>query len=199
MGKLEMNKRLKLNALYNTAFELFTTKGISKTTISDIVDKAGVAKGTFYLYFRDKLDIRDKLVSHKAQELLRNAHHSMIQEGITGFVPQIHFLVDNIIDCLSENPALLVFIHKNLSWGVFKSLMNEKPAEDGFDFYEAYLAFLSQDESISLKEPELVLFSIIELVSGTCFQCIIHQQPVTLEQYRPFLHQAIDGILDRCL
>ena len=39
-----------------TAFELFTTKGLTKTTISDIVDQAGVAKGTFYLYFKDKYD-----------------------------------------------------------------------------------------------------------------------------------------------
>ena len=59
MGKLESNKKKKEDALYNTAFELFTTKGTNKTTISDIVEKAGVAKGTFYLYFKDKYDIRN--------------------------------------------------------------------------------------------------------------------------------------------
>lgn len=69
MGKLELNKMRKKSALYNTAFELFTTKGLAKTTISDIVENAGVAKGTFYLYFKDKYDIRNKLISHKAGEL----------------------------------------------------------------------------------------------------------------------------------
>ena len=54
MGKLELNKKRKKSALYNTAFELFTTKGLAKTTISDIVENAGVAKGTFYLYFKQK-------------------------------------------------------------------------------------------------------------------------------------------------
>ena len=34
MGKLELNKKRKKSALYNTAFELFTTKGLAKTTIS---------------------------------------------------------------------------------------------------------------------------------------------------------------------
>ena len=38
----------------------FTSKGIQKTSISDIVEDAGVAKGTFYLYFKDKYDIRNK-------------------------------------------------------------------------------------------------------------------------------------------
>lgn len=49
-----MKKQKKKDALFNTAFELFTTKGTNQTTISDIVNKAGVAKGTFYLYFKDK-------------------------------------------------------------------------------------------------------------------------------------------------
>ena len=66
MGKVERKKKEKKDALLNTAFELFTTKGIHKTSIADIVEKAGVAKGTFYLYFSDKYDIRNKLISHKA-------------------------------------------------------------------------------------------------------------------------------------
>ena len=75
MGKLESNKKKKEDALYNTAFELFTTKGTNKTTISDIVEKAGVAKGTFYLYFKDKYDIRNKLASSKTQDLFFAAYH----------------------------------------------------------------------------------------------------------------------------
>ena len=39
------------------------------TSISDIVDNAGVAKGTFYLYFKDKYDIRNKLIAHKSGEV----------------------------------------------------------------------------------------------------------------------------------
>ena len=55
MGKLELNKKKKKDALFNTAFELFTTKGLTKTTISDIVDQAGVAKGTFTSILRTNM------------------------------------------------------------------------------------------------------------------------------------------------
>ena len=58
MGKIEEKKKRKKETLFNTAYELFTTKGILGTTVSDIVEKAGVAKGTFYLYFKDKYDIK---------------------------------------------------------------------------------------------------------------------------------------------
>ena len=119
MGKLEMKKQKKKDALFNTAFELFTTKGTNQTTISDIVNKAGVAKGTFYLYFKDKYDIRNKLVSHKTSELFYQAYRAIIEQEITGFRKQLHFMIDFILDALQKDSSLLVFISCNLSWGVF--------------------------------------------------------------------------------
>ena len=56
MGKLENNKQQKRTSLLDTAFKLFTTQGVSKTSIAEISQKAGIAKGTFYLYFKDKLE-----------------------------------------------------------------------------------------------------------------------------------------------
>ena len=53
MGKVDLNKKQKKESLLNTAFSLFTSKGFQNTSISDIVKEAGVAKGTFYLYFTD--------------------------------------------------------------------------------------------------------------------------------------------------
>jgi len=55
------------------AYELFITKGIKETAISDIVKKAGVAKGTFYLYFKDKYDLIDKIVLKKSSLILKEA------------------------------------------------------------------------------------------------------------------------------
>ena len=52
MGKLEANKKRKKEALYNTAFELFTTKGLAKTTISDIVAKAALQRELFIYIFK---------------------------------------------------------------------------------------------------------------------------------------------------
>ena len=59
MGKIELNKLQKQTSLLNTAYELFTTKGVNKTSIAEISKAAGIAKGTFYLYFKDKYDIRN--------------------------------------------------------------------------------------------------------------------------------------------
>ena len=47
--------------LVKAAMELFARKGFDKTTVDEIVAKAGVAKGTFYLYFKSKDDLIKEL------------------------------------------------------------------------------------------------------------------------------------------
>lgn len=50
MGKVETNKKQKNTTLLQTSFELFTEKGFTKTTISDIVNRAGPCKRNFLFY-----------------------------------------------------------------------------------------------------------------------------------------------------
>ena len=66
--------------MLDSAFQLFTDKGIAKTSISDIVESSGVAKGTYYLYFKDKFDIRNKLVVYQSTKLLREAYEATMEQ-----------------------------------------------------------------------------------------------------------------------
>jgi len=50
-------QELKQRLLVNAAIDLFYEKGFQNTRVSDIVGKAGVAQGTFYLYFKSKDDV----------------------------------------------------------------------------------------------------------------------------------------------
>lgn len=40
--------------ILETAERLFLTKGYTKTTVNDILKEIGIAKGTFYHYFKSK-------------------------------------------------------------------------------------------------------------------------------------------------
>jgi AcrR family transcriptional regulator len=44
----------KYTKILHAAIEVISEKGLDKTSISDIVKKAGIAQGTFYLYFSSK-------------------------------------------------------------------------------------------------------------------------------------------------
>jgi AcrR family transcriptional regulator len=55
--------------LMEAAEEIFGTKGFYHTSIGDITSRAGVAQGTFYLYFAGKVEIFKELVYHLSHEL----------------------------------------------------------------------------------------------------------------------------------
>ena len=57
------------------------------------------------------------------------------------------------------------------------------------------LCDLIEEGHQTYEHPDLLLFSVIELASSTCYNCILYQQPVPLEEYMPYLHKSIDGIL----
>ena len=74
MRKVDHNKQQKRESLLDSAFSLFIDNGFNKTSIADIVKNAGVAKGTFYLYFKDKYDIRNHLIAHKASQVFQTSY-----------------------------------------------------------------------------------------------------------------------------
>ena len=131
MGKVDNNKQQKRNSLLDSAFSLFIHNGFNKTSISDIVNAAGVAKGTFYLYFKDKYDIRNHLISHKASQVFLTAYNELQKhEEICDFEDQVLFIVDNILDQFAENHSLVMLISKHLSWGFFTNSLIETPDKD---------------------------------------------------------------------
>ena len=183
------------DSLLNTAFHLFTTKGLSKTSIAEISEKAGMAKGTFYLYFKDKYDIRNKLISHKSSQIFLNAAEAMKQEQIENFEDRIIFLCDHIINQLSENQILLNFISKNLSWGIFKEALTTNIQKEDIDFKEVYYKIL-KESGIEFRDPEVMLFLIVELVSSTCYSTILYKEPISIEELKPDLYQVIRSIIE---
>jgi AcrR family transcriptional regulator len=52
----------RLNEFLDTAQQLFFEKGYQSVSVNHIIEKVGVAKGTFYHYFKTKADLLDKLV-----------------------------------------------------------------------------------------------------------------------------------------
>ena len=197
MGKLESNKRHKENTLLNTAFDFFTTKGFSKTSISDIVGSAGVAKGTFYLYFKDKYDIRNKLISHKSSQLFQAAYEALQvcpEYGTLSFEDRLIWVIDHIIDQLQANQALLNFISKNLSWGVFKNALTNPVSEGDVNFRDVYDAMLAE-APFEFRDPEIMLFLIVELVSGACYSAILYADPCGMDELKPHLYDTIRRII----
>lgn len=196
MGKLDDKKKQKRDSLLMAAFTLFTQKGINDTSISDIAKKANMAKGTFYLYFKDKFDIRDKLIADKARQVICRALEEMNRVQLDSLEDHVIFLINSVINQLNQNKNLLKFISKNLSWGVFQKALLLENNEDGDSFYQRYYLLLDQSGRM-FRNPDLMLYMIVEFVNSTCHSVILQQQPVTLEELKPELAGVICDIIHR--
>ena len=54
--------------ILETAERLFLTKGYTKTTVNDILKEIGIAKGTFYHYFKSKEEVMDEIIMRIIKE-----------------------------------------------------------------------------------------------------------------------------------
>ena len=152
------------------------------------------AKGTFYLYFKDKYDIRNHLIAHKASQVFQAAYTDLLRHpDIRDFEEQVLFITDNILDQFAANHSLVTLISKHLSWGFFKNSLTFAPFADTPAIYTIYESLLSH-AAYTYRSPELMFYMILELVSGTSYNAILYQQPVPLEELKPELYTAICGI-----
>ena len=183
----------KKQRLLDTAFSLFSDKGIKNTSIQEIVDSANVAKGTFYLYFKDKYELQDILITTKSEKLFNEALNELRKNYIQNFSDQIIFIINYVIDELKKKPMLLKFISKNLSWGIYnKSIIKiyDNGENSESSFYSLFLKGVKEN-NIKLENPEVTLFMIIELVSSTCFTSILDNILLPIDEYKPYLYNAI--------
>ncbi len=195
MKKQDENKE---NRLLDTAFNLFTEKGVKDTSIQEIVDNADVGKGTFYLYFKDKYEIRDILIAKKSHKLFNDALQALRKNYISNLADQVVFIVNYVIDELKRNQLLLKFISKNLSWGIYSKTVKKIYEETENKEEGIYQLFLKgiEENNIKLKNPDVTLFMIIELVSSTCFNSILNSEPLPIEEFKPYLYDTIRKLIN---
>ena len=196
MKSEEVSKESKL---LDTAYKLFTQKGIKNTSIQEIVDNADIGKGTFYLYFKDKYELRDVLIYRKSNKLFNDAYKKKKKKSFNTLTDQMIFIIDYVINKLNKNQLLLKFISKNLSWGVFNETIskvyNISNDENENGIYSLFLKGI-KEYNIKIENPEVTLFMIIELAGATCFNSILYKEPVSIDEFKPYLYDAIKRLIN---
>ena len=78
-----------------------------------------MSQGTFYLYFKDKFDIRNKLVVYQSTKVLRDAYEATTEQesALPLLEDKVVFFVGHVLDQLTARPDLINLISK-ISAGV---------------------------------------------------------------------------------
>ena len=182
--------------LIDTASELISSGEFNDFNIEEITKACGVAKGTFYLYFKDKYDINNKLVIHRATMLFDAAMERMKKEDLPDARAKLMFIINDIIDALADNKLLLMFISKNLGLGIFRFTMESSGITEYPTIHEAYLEFVDEIGD-TVSDPKLMLYLIIELIGGSIYSSILYEQPMGIEELKPHLYKTVGAIMDQ--
>jgi len=84
----------------------------------------------------------------------------------------------------------------NLKSDYEKLLKIYEEREDEEDsVYKLFLKGIKENH-IELKNPEVTLYMIIELVSSTCFNSILYHDPLPIEEFKPYLYDTIRRMIE---
>lgn len=195
MPSVEENKLKKRNKILDAAYNLFAKNGIKTTPIDEVVKCAGVAKGTFYLYFHDKYDLMDQIILYKSAAIIKSVIEQMKSintDNKMEAIDQLTFFVDAIIDYMIENKDMLSVISEKSS--ILYSLI----IDNGDDNIKVDFDYLT-DIIVKLGNPpedaRKLLLLVSTMIFTTASNAILSRSPFTIEEIRPEIHLAVKKML----
>ncbi len=191
--KIKRDKKLEI---MDAALRIFKEKGPDKTSVRDVMKEAGFGLGTFYLYYDDKNDLKEKMVLEKAMDIITKAEDMCYQENP---IDRYIFFVNYIIDYLIANPFELDLISNNISWALFTKIENDKRLSEAdstvqFMLYK-YENLFSHIYSSSQKR--YILSLTFEIMISTCRSALMENSNLTIDEMKPVLFAVIKKIFNK--
>ncbi|MDX8419205.1 TetR/AcrR family transcriptional regulator [Stecheria sp. CLA-KB-P133] len=184
--KLEKRKKL-----LDSSYELFVEKGISNVSIAEICQKAGIAKGTFYLYFSSKEDIARALNRRISFTLMQKAYDEVNRNRKDTFADNVITMANFIIDYFHADTETLKMMRKDFIFPL---------TVDDFDNSTNPLMISLRQEisdyarvsGYSNHEILFRLYSLLSMIAGICHSVIIDHFPDTdIDDLKPVLFDMI--------
>jgi len=176
----EKNKR---EQILQAAIVVLSEKGLEKTKISDIVKEAGVAQGTFYLYFSSKNVLLPAIAEDMLQKLL-----AIMIENIdlkSSFFNQLQQIIDITFQVTAEYKDVLALCYSGLA--VTKALQQWE------EIYKPYYSWIEERIVVAQNREEIrgdinshiIAKLLIELIEGMAEQVYLFEKGnVDVPSYR---------------
>lgn len=162
----------KRQRITQSAIKAFQEKGIEKTTVSEIVKGAGVAQGTFYLYFSSKLSVMPAIAAVLVEKSINRLTINVQQDK--PFSIQLQQTIDTIFSLTEQYHDILALIYAGMA-----STEHLKEWEAIYEPYYTYIASLLKN-SINNGElcvqihPERMAVLLIGLIESAADQSYLY-------------------------
>ena len=164
----------KKTAIIHSAIEVFQEQGIEKTKISDIVKRAGIAQGTFYLYFPSKLSLMPAIAEVMVAKTMDIVKRTVNDQD--AYPKQFEQMVDAIYEVNKEYYEILAVIYSGLA--------STEHIREWESVYAPFYEWISEKLEAAKKEgavrqsikPDRTAKIIIGLIESTAEQVFLYAQ-----------------------
>jgi len=113
LGKRAANSQRQRGAILKAAVSVFSKKGFHKAEVGEIARRAGVGKGTIYLYFDDKSQLFAAAVAEGIEAIIKQLRDEL--ESDLPFLQHLQRLVEKNVSLYLEYGDLTRIFHNELS------------------------------------------------------------------------------------
>ncbi|NMB56221.1 MAG: TetR/AcrR family transcriptional regulator [Leptolinea sp.] len=132
----------KKSALYLSAKELFSARGFKDTSVPEITRKAGIAAGTFYLYYPSKESLFMEIFLDENVKLKKSILTSVDPDGEPFSIIQI--LMRRNLEGITANPILREWYNRDVFAKIERKYSDENGLQHVDFMYDAFLQIVKK-------------------------------------------------------
>jgi len=108
--RAEATRDRRRRELLDVALRVFSERGYHETRIADLIEAAGVARGTFYLYFESKNAIFHALLDELVERIRASIVGVELGEGAPSLRDQLIATIERVLAVFEGSPDLTAFV-----------------------------------------------------------------------------------------
>lgn len=164
------------NEILDAAEMLFISKGYTKTTVNDILQAVGIAKGTFYHYFKSKEEVMDAVIMRMIDTGLEAAKKIAVDSKLTVQEKLFHMIMAQRPNKENNREKMIEELHH-----VNNAEMHQKSVVESIRFLSPVLAeVVEQGVNEKVFETPFPRESVEFLLTSSQFlfdEGLFHWQP----------------------
>lgn len=171
MEKPNLKKR---SEILEAALKLFSEKGFKRSTVDEIATKAGVGKGTIYLYFETKEDIFWTGIEEGMFELGKTFEQIAREKG---YMEQIKQTIRAHFDFVENNQDLFTILYKEQANLPKKKDVKDRLLQIHFDIQQRFTRLLEDGMAQNVLrrgDPKYFSAAFIGVLSNLAFHWILN-------------------------
>lgn len=185
----------KRKEIISAAIDVFAKKGYNKSNIMEVAEKAGVATGTVYLYFKNKDDLL-----LQSMKTMMDVNLAEIKKKVSvekKAIDKLYMFFYHQIEVFTKKPSMARFLVVELrqSEEFYKKHPSYNPYHDYHDFVVELFEQAVKEGTTIAYNSETICCILLGTMNAVLTQWLIHPESTDLEaltkEVRAVLHNGM--------